>query len=120
MSVYDRAASLALKQIAKYGRSVTFRQVTPGTFDPATYATTGNTTTDATVKAFFKDYKERQIDGEIIKRNDKQILIAASALSVTPQTNDTIVDGGVTYTIVNMETVKPGDVAVLYKMQGRK
>lgn len=116
---YGSLASTALKQIAKFGRSVTLRTVTVGTFDTGTGVTTGASDADVTVKAVITGYTNKQTDGEIIRRGDKQVMIAGSAVTAAPVLNDVVVDDG-DYKIVNIETIQPGDTVLLYKLQVRK
>ena len=116
---YAGLASTALKQIAKFGRSVTLRAVTAGTFDTSTGTKTGASTADTVVKAVVTAYKDKQIDGEIIRHGDKMVMIAGSAVTTAPVTNDIVVDGG-DYKIVNIETIQPGDTVLIYKLQVRK
>ncbi len=115
---YSGLSKTAVKNIAKFGRSVTFRSVTVGTFDTSTGTKTGAKDVDKIIKAVITDYKDRQIDGEIIRRGDKQVMIAGSSV-ISPKTNDIIVDGS-DYKIVNIETVQPGDTVLIYKLQVRK
>ena len=116
---YASLASTALKQITKFGRSVTLRTVTTGTFDTGTGVISGASDADVTVKAVVTGYKDKQIDGQIIRSGDKQVMIAGSALTTAPKTNDIVVDSG-DYKIVNIETIQPGDTVLIYKLQVRK
>lgn len=117
---YASQAASVVRQIGKFGRLVTLRRVTAGTLDTATDTITGAGTTDATVKAVVLDYQQREIDGDMVIRGDKRVLIAAADLDSAPAKSDRIIDGGVTYQIENVEIVGPGDTDLLYKLQVRK
>jgi len=113
---YSGIASTAAAQIADKGRNITYTSVGIGTFNPATGSYTGETETDTTLKAVFTEFLENQIDGSVIKRGDKQVLIT----DVTPKINDKITDGSDIYQVVNIKEIKPGDTACLYKLQVRR
>jgi len=116
---YAGLAKTALKQIAKFGRSVTLRTVAAGTFDTSTGTVSGASNSDVVVKALVTGYKDKQIDGQIIRHGDKMVMIAGSAVTTPPVSNDIVVDGG-DYKIVNIETIQPGDTVLIYKLQVRK
>lgn len=116
---YSSLAATALRQIADKGRNVTLRRDAAGTYNPASDTFTAGDEDNETVKAVITDYHDRQIDGEIIMRGDRRAIIAASGLTA-PDKGDVIVDGSDQYRIINIETVKPGDTALLYKLQVRK
>jgi hypothetical protein len=116
---YESLANVSLNMIDDAGASITLRRVTEGTYDPTTGTRTGNTTTDTTVKAVATGYKAFQIDGEIIKRDDRLFFVAAKDLSA-PQNSDIIIQGSDQFKIVNVETVNPAGTAILYKIQARK
>ena len=121
MSLYENMANTALKQINDKGRSISI--VSPGTdqvYDPATDSFTAGTDTALTVKGLFTQFAKKDIDGELIKTSDKRVLIAASSLAAAPETGDKITDGGITYNVMNTDTVQPGDTAILYMVQVRR
>ena len=105
----------SLSLITRFGKDATLNRVTEGAYDPSTGTNTGASTSTQTVKAVFTDYKEMQIDGSIVQRGDRLVLVAASGIS-EPLTNDEI-DG---YKVVNVKLVKPAETALLYKLQVRK
>jgi hypothetical protein len=94
--------------------------VTAGTYNPATGAMTGTTTSTQTAYGAIFDYGAKQIDGTLIKAGDKQVLISAfksdgSALTA-PVLGDTVTIGGVTYTLVEpLKTVGPAGITVIYE-----
>lgn len=116
---YSRLANTALRLIAKYGRSVTLRSVTAGTYDPATRTKSGASTSDATVSMAFNNYTQNQIDGEVIRRDDLEGLLAASGLTTAPENGDIVIDGSNQYKIVNVDVIQPGDTVIVYKLQLR-
>lgn len=118
---YSNAAAMTLAQIADKGRAVTVRS--PGAtqgYNVATDTYTAGTDVDVTAKALFTKFRAADIDGEMVKATDSRVLIAASALTDAPDTDDKIIDGSTHYNVMNVEIVKPGDTAALYILQVRK
>lgn len=118
--LYTRLASVALAQIADKGRNVTFVTPGTGTYNPGAGTYTETAATEATVKAVFTAYSLKDVDGENIRADDKQCLIAASSLSAEPTTKNKIKEGSTVYEVVSVETVQPGDTPILYKLQVRR
>jgi hypothetical protein len=107
---YSSLAATAVGLIDKFGRDTTLRTNTvSGTeFDPTIVAT------DETISAVFMGYKTNEVDGTLIKSNDKMILTYA----VIDLKNE-IIDGGKKYEVVNVQEVKPGITPMIYKVQLR-
>ena len=107
---YSGLASTAQNLIDKFGRDTTLRtNVLSGSeFDPTI------TPTDSTIKAVFLSYKSAEVDGTLIKTNDK-MLITYTLLD----TKNEIVDGGKKYEVVNVDEIKPGITPMIYKVQIR-
>ena len=115
---YSRFVTLAINQIKDKGRTVTLRSKSDGVFDPLTSDFVDGTVTDRTPKALFTEYKSKDIDGSVIVRGDKMVLIAD--MSAPPDTNDVLIDGDEQYAIVNVGAIQPGDTPILYKLQVRR
>lgn len=118
---YDESAASALRMISEKGRSVTIRRPDAGqSYDPANDTMSAGAPEEVVIKVVFTGFKINEVDGELIRREDKRVLIAAAALPFAPAQSDLLIDGGVEYSIINTETVQPGDVPLLYKVQVRK
>lgn len=118
------------KAFAKYGkpigvRSMTLTKVTTGTRTPlAQSAGTNPTSTSYACKGIVESFTT-QIDGTLVKSNDRKISLFASEIAsgVTPDVNDKITIDGVAYRIVGGKDGKgvmwdPADV--LYVCHARK
>lgn len=116
MTFYSGLAQTAKRLIDTKGRSVTVRSTAGQTFDPINDTMTGGVT-NTPVKAVFTEFKREEIDGTLIMRGDKKVLLAGS---VEPKGNDVIIDGSTKYRIVDILTVQPADTVVIYKVQARK
>jgi hypothetical protein len=117
MSLYDRASSTAKQMIGKYGRDLVLKRNIEGTFDPATYAFSGTSSPEVSCKGIVTNFKINEVDGTIVLRTDKKIILDADAL---PEQNDKIIDGTDEYTIVNVDSLEPGNTTLLYKVQARR
>jgi hypothetical protein len=120
MTFYTRLQNTAQKLLKGKGQILTLTKVTAGTYNPATGAMTGTTTSTQTAYGAIFDYGAKQIDGTLIKAGDKQVLISAfksdgSALTA-PVLGDTVSIGGVVYTLVEpLKTVGPAGITVIYE-----
>lgn len=114
---YAGNALTAAKLITKYGRSITLRKYTIGTYDPATGANT-TTTTDSTVTGVVFDFNAGQTmeRGTLIQAGDKRILLPAAA---APSLQDHIVIATTEYTIVSIGETNPGGVSILFDIHAR-
>ena len=115
---YDRFVSTAIKQINDKGRTVILRNSGNGSFDPITSTFTDGATTDRSPKGLFTEYNAKEIDGSIIIRGDKKVLIAD--LSSPPDNSDILIDGTDEYSVINVGVIQPGDTPILYILQVRR
>jgi hypothetical protein len=115
---YKKLADMSLRQINDKGRNVTLRYVDIGQYDPVNDTVSGGGDSDVTVKAVFRDYTQKELDDTIIQEDDKEVLIAAKDIT-KPSINDVVVDTDI-LKIVNVKEVRPGDTALIYKLQARK
>lgn len=116
---YTKLAKTSLRLIADKGRDVSIIRTTQGEYEPGTGFVSSSTKTNK-AKAVFTNYTKQDIDGTLIITDDKQCLIAADALDFEPSTGDKIKEATTEWTIVRADVVKPGSVALLYKIQVRR
>lgn len=113
---YTDLADAAEDLIAEFGRDITIRRASAGTYNPANDTLSGASSTDIAAKAVFTNYSLYQIENtEGLERGDKSVL-----LTVAPQKGDILVDGTDTLTIISVEEVKPGDTPIIWKAQARE
>ena len=107
---YSGLANTAQTLIDKFGRDTTLRVNTSSgsEFDPTIVVN------DTTIKAVFLSYKTNDVDGTLIKSNDKMLLTY-----VEVENKNEIVDGGHKYEVINVDEVKPGLTPMIYKVQIR-
>jgi hypothetical protein len=122
----DVAASLG--QADRLGvKDATLIRVTPGTRTPdAQSAGTNPTTTSHSCRAFVRSYDAKQVDGTLVKAEDRVISIFADTIdpAAVPQVNDKVTIDGETYRIVGGGKDGTGIASdpanVLYRCHGRR
>ena len=85
---------------------ITLTKVAPGTRTPGTLTGgTNPTETVHTVKGFVNDYTDYQIDGTIIQRGDRKVVILGGSLSngTVPEPNDKVTAESEQRVIINVE-----------------
>jgi hypothetical protein len=72
------------------------------------------------VTVVYDEWRLSEIDGTLIRVGDLKILVASSGLTITPTPNDVFRDAtGAEKSIINVEPLQPGGVAVMYVIQAR-
>ena len=125
MPNYAKNAASALRAITKAGQAAMLRRSTPGTYDTETQITGAATVSDSNCFVVLFDFEltesgASRADGTLIQVGDKQILVPASGLAITPAPGDLVLVGGVTWTIQNVKEVNPAGTPILYELQGRR
>lgn len=103
--------------IAEDGQTMTYTRITGSVYD-ATAGTNVPTTANTTVSGFVVEQSEKDIEGSLVKRNDKRVVIEAKALAaagVTPSENDSITISSTIHKIVHLEPVSPAGTALVFK-----
>ena len=118
--LYTKLANVALAQIKDKGRTVTLKTPSANVYNPAAGTYTEGTPVTQTPKALFTQFMLDEIDGDLIRSDDKKCIIAASDLTSAPTDKDTITDSGLEYSVLPIEEIKPGDTAIIYKLRLRR
>lgn len=118
---YSRSVQTALRMIYKSGRNIEVTTIgTGGEYDPATGTFLPSTDDKYQIKGVFTNFDIKEIDGTNVLHTDQKVLIAAGSLPIMPKSGDTIKDSGAEYAVVNTNSIKPGDTAILYEVQIRR
>ena len=113
MADYNELAEDAEALSLEYGREMTLRTETASgdAWNPTL------TASDSTIVGVVTSFSKFEIANGLVDAQDKRILFAGNV----PVTNaKRIIDGGVEYSIVAIDEVKPGPVTMIYKAQVRK
>ena len=103
--------------IGRAGEIITYKQVTHGSYDPATMLSTPSVQSYS-IKAGVRQYRAREIAG-LVQQGDREVRIAAADLSFTPRPNDQVVIGGKTFQVVSVNTRSPFNEAAIHLVQVR-
>ena len=123
--------NLAERLIEKNGRTLTLVRSDRGNLvDPAE---PWRDSTDAAEITFdvigvFIEFEKENIDGEVVKRGDKQVLIAAKSVEddsggasdIDIEDYDFVLDGAVRWRIMQVELIEPGPLRIMYDIQVRR
>ena len=92
------------------------------TGDPSYEATTGVVTkneTSFTVTAVFDNYETDRVDGTVVQKEDRKILVKPQT-DLRPKIGDKITDAeGITYEIMDVEYITAYDQVFLWELQAR-
>lgn len=114
---YTRMAATASKLLDKYGADVSVVRVESGSVDPVTGVVTEGNTLTLKAKGLINKFDDKLIDGTRIKASDR-VLIMNNAF--VPLMTDRPTVGGQNWTIVEVNTVQPANVPVVYMVQVRR
>lgn len=125
MAFYDDMAAVALELITEFGQAGTISDVTPGTYDPATGETTGDTPITQTAQMILLDYSLQESgakynEGTQVLAGDKKILIAAQGLAWAPMMTSRITADSAVWQVVNIKVSNPAGTPLVYEIHGRK
>lgn len=112
---YARSRATATRLLERFGQSATLRQVSTSGGDPWDPATT---TTDIAVTLAVLDYDADEVDGTVVRRQDRRVYMAADG-ATAPTTDDAFVIGGTTFQIVAVQPFTPSGTDVYYEIQAR-
>lgn len=120
MGFYEQRAAAALRLITKYGVSATIRRVTKGDYNAATGSRSEATVLEYPCKAIVEEYELKEVDGSIIKLEDRKIIVAAQGLAIRPDSGDMVVMSATTLQIVKNWPTSPGGVDIIHTLQVRR
>jgi hypothetical protein len=115
---YAKMATSTLSLLKKFGRTVTHRKITSGTYDPAT-STSTPTQSDTVKRGAIFDYNllsQGMQDNvkSLIQAGDRRLFLDATL--PVPVIGDLMIIGADTWTIKNLKAIDPSGVVVLYDL----
>lgn len=119
MTLYTNLAATAVKLLAKYGRDVVLRDVTLGSYNPAT-GVAASTPSDTTRKGALFDFKDgvSVAAGVLVQVGDKKLLLDATA--PPPRIQDAVIIDGFQWSVIAFKEISPAGVPVAYEVHLRK
>lgn len=121
---YAEAAAKALELIAEFGIEVSHSSVPDGTYNVATSTMTAvpvqQTGTGVLLEYSTQEKGVRQAAGKLVQTNDRKLLLAPQGITIHPVPNDTITFNAITYTVIEVATLGPAGIPVLFTLQVRR
>lgn len=116
---YSRAKATADRLINRFGKANKAVLLEPAgqigkSFDPIALAPT-----EHLCRVVALEYRAREVDGTTILSTDKRFYVAVEDLQITPKTSWVLVVDGVKYRIMDVNTLQPGDVVIMWDLQCR-
>jgi len=112
-AVYMRAAATALRMITKYGRTMTLRHMSAGSYSGGDVALTPS---DETVQGIDVASLRALKPGELVEGATGKFMLAASGISA-PEIGDQILVGDDVYAVKAVHALDQGGLAVIYEVQ---
>ncbi|WP_211440926.1 hypothetical protein [Collimonas humicola] len=120
MSFDLRMQQTALRLINKRGKTITYTAVVPGTYD----RTSGSAPAIETVSSFraivTPGNGQDLTVGELVVRNDKNVVIAGLSLLIAPKPNDQLTVDGESFLVNAANPAYAGELVAVYKLKVRK
>lgn len=113
-----------LRMLDDFGRDLTLIYVSEGTYDPVTSSLTGGSTSNATVRGYFYNYRLDEVDGSSIVLGDRRLLLPNIDTSGDPLTEpdigDEVTGSGDKVSIVSVTKIFSGTALICYLCQVRE
>ena len=113
---YQKYADKAFSKLKQYGSPITIKRSGEKVYDKTTntYIDNGEEFSGVAIQ---RSFDQKNIDGTNIKFGDVQFM---AQLQKRPQSNDTVVFGGRTYTVINVDPMNvDGNVDIFVNIQAR-
>jgi hypothetical protein len=120
---YVSLAAKAKALIEANGRDLTFKTVSRAAADAnKPWRGPSAAPTEFTLKGVVVDYDEDDVDGDLVRRGDKRVLVAQNSITGGQDMKivDAMDDGGLDYKVVAVSPVAPGDTTIIYEIQARR
>lgn len=112
------ARKVSSQLITKFGATITLTRVTEGVYDPSTGSTT-NTETPETIIGVVDEYKSYDFVNGLAVEGDKKVICACQDVA-QPNLGDKLTVGGITYSILQIQSTTSGEQDALYTLQARR
>ena len=92
--------NVSSKVLGKFGGDITFKRITSGIYN-VTDASVSESISNLTIKGILQNVNQRE-QNDLIKENDKLLIVAAADLNFVPTTTDRVVVVGIEYQIIRI------------------
>ena len=104
-----------LQLMRDFGSDLTLSRAGAATYDPSAGTVSNGTPTTLSARGVFIEYHQDNIDGTLVKRGDRKLLLAAEGATGTPAVDD-VVSG---MKVVDVRTIAPNGVPIAWTCQVR-
>ena len=112
---YTASAATVTRLLTKFGRDLTVRNYTAGTYSTVTGAN-AKTYTDTTVKGAVFSFGAGDTSSALIQAGDKRAIITSE---VTPKLEDHLLVGTKDYVIKSIREINPAGTSVMFELHIR-
>ena len=98
-----------------FGSDLTLTRAGAPSYDPATGLVANAAGSTIVVRGVFISYTDASIDGTLVQRGDRRLLISAANSAGAPEVNDTV-EG---LKILDVQTIAPNGIAIAWTCQVR-
>lgn len=113
----ERATGLAMKSMDSIRKTATFQRKSSGSYDPVSGSVTSVVEESSEVRVVFHDYRDREVDGNIVQPGDRKVILERNQVSQRPQLVDELVVGAETWKIINVVGDEEGPIYHLHVRQ---
>lgn len=114
---YARSRSTATRLLVGAGQSLTLSKPAVGSYNPAT-SIASSTVASSVVTGVVMDYGVKEIDGKMVLRGDRKVMVSAGG--AVPAIGDTLTIQSEAHRVIDVRDVAPGGVTILYIVQVRR
>lgn len=121
MADFVKLARTAQRLITKNGRSMTLAKESITPRDPSKpWSGSDCGTTEITAVVAVTQYSEDEVDGDRIRRGDRQAWVAPPSSGERIEDFDYVIDGDRRWSIQDVLVIEPAETVVAYRMQLRR
>lgn len=115
--IYERLNATVIRLLSTYGQDISIKRDVGKSINPLTGDVTAGTTSTLTSKGVLTRFPDKLIDGTKIKKSDRLLVLdSTNAVLLT----DRFVVDSEEWSAVDIETIKPADTALAYRVQVRR
>jgi hypothetical protein len=114
MALANPLRKVATKLMAKFGGNATLVRVSVGAYNPTT-GSNSETTVSTELRGVLQDVNLREVN-DLIQSGDKRLLVAAADAGASPSNADRVIIEGITYQVIQVQTIEQDNTAITYEL----
>jgi hypothetical protein len=117
MSFYADIAATALELLDEFGVTVILKREAGGSVNPITGQEFAGVDASVTTTGIIKSYKDEAVDGTRVLSSDRELVLSNEE---APSLSDRILINNQNWSVVNINTLSPAGVPIVYFCQVRR